>query len=316
MATTSMTNALFSAMDRRGDGVITRDEFNEMAFTAIHDNPLVSPARRGLLPAQGAAHVAAPGPSVPGLAGRGTALPTPAPAAPAVLAPAVTFGGMTFSVPPVGAPPVAPPRLASPPWAPPPAAAPGAAQGAAAPQAAPPPRAALVPPSLWALPASPTESAFLAAPSVPGVTSTAPTASMTSALFTAMDRRGDGILTRDEWSQMAVTAVHNNALVRPSKSLSASTASGPSAVTGKRAPSLGPAATSAQPLGAVPSPCSHGSIARALSSSGPGLSPAPSQPAVQSFGAATASDTQSAHYFVMPPGGVLAPPGQGYAAWC
>jgi len=50
MATQSMTNALFTVMDTRRDGVLSRDEFNQMAFTAIHNNPLSQPKNFAVAP--------------------------------------------------------------------------------------------------------------------------------------------------------------------------------------------------------------------------------------------------------------------------
>jgi len=277
-----MTNALFSVMDRRGDGVITRDEFNEMAFTAIHNNPLVGPARTGLplAPTLGPAPMpaprlaAAPAPTF-GLAPMPAPAKAPAPAPAPAFAPAVSFGGMTFMAPPAGAPLPMPA-----PAQPQPQAAPASASWALSETRSSSFGLGGTASSSFALgpppPASPagfTESTFLAAPAVPGVTATAPTASTTNALFTAMDRRGDGILTRDEWNQMAYTAVHNNPLVRPGRPPRG--AAGAFLPTGQVA--TGPSAVLLSP-GSRASSC--------VLPPGAGLLRAPSCPAAQPFLAA------------------------------
>lgn len=220
MATTSMTNALFTVMDRRGNGTVTRSDFNEMAVRAVQNNALTNPASAYAPPFPNPAALAPTfGPQAlaqPTFGPQAVAQPAPMTAAmPASLGPvpprSVTFGGYTYQAqPPTPTSALQQPAPtffpASSSWAAAPApAAPAPAFGAAA-AAAPPP--------------IPTQSTFLAAPDLPGVTREVPTQSMTNALFTAMDRRGDGIVTRDEWNQMAVTAVQNNPLVRPQKSLS------------------------------------------------------------------------------------------------
>merc|ERR1740116_683905 len=91
-------------MDRRGDGILTRDEFNQMAWTAVHNNPLVNPGFQNASAAPTGQYTSGPSMAVPsskigpypssaGLAG--TLHPATG---------AVTFGGMTFTAPPASHP--------------------------------------------------------------------------------------------------------------------------------------------------------------------------------------------------------------------
>lgn len=207
---------------------MTRDEFNQMAWTAVHDNPLVNPGFQNTTVApsgqyMSGASMAAPSSKLgpyPSSAGLSAPLPS--------ATGAVTFGGMTFKAPQVSQP-------ASGSWQHQQLPQPGHANSwspsvlGATSAGLPPSRQAAAswtphpdPPST----APPTASEFLATPVVvPNVTSEAPTVSMTAALFNTMQHAG--------FNQMAYEAVHNNALVRPARtsnslSVSASHRSGAS----------------------------------------------------------------------------------------